>query len=72
MRLPGGWWGALGRMLFTFIVMGCFMDTFGIVALTAPLHRAYVRSLGFDPLWPFVGLQLVGLIIVVIFLQIAI
>ena len=115
MGLPGGRWGALAGMLATFLVLGCLMDAFGIIAICAPLYFPIIRSLGFDPLWfgilwvltveiahltppfgfnlfymkgvvpkgitimdiyrsivPFVGLQLVGLIIVIAFPEIAV
>ena len=114
MGLPGGRWGVLIGMLVTFLILGCLMDAFGIMAITIPLYFPIIRALGFDPLWfgiifcltieiahltppfgfnlfymkgvvpnditmgdiyrsivPFVGLQLIGLILVMIFPQIA-
>jgi len=108
--LPGGRWGVLIAILVTYMVLGCFLDSFGIMAITAPLYFPIIRSLGFDPLWfgvlymmtvemayltppfgfnlfymkgvvpkgitmgdiyrsivPFVGLQFIGLIIVLLF-----
>ena len=112
MKLPGGRWGILVGMLFSYIILGCVLDAFGIIAITAPLYFPIVKSLGFDPLWfgilymltyemgaltppfglnlfmmrgvvprdtsmgeiiksiwPFVALQLIGLVIVVEFPQ---
>lgn len=113
--LPGGRWGVLLGMLISWIILGCLLDAFGIIAITAPLYFPIVASLGFDPLWfgilymltyemgaltppfgmnlfimmgvvpkgttmadvinsiwPFVGLQFLGLIIVIMFPEIAI
>lgn len=51
MGLPGGRWGVLIAMLISWIILGCFLDNFGILAITAPVFFPIIRSLGFDPLW---------------------
>jgi len=51
MGLPGGRWGPLIIMVFIWIVLGCFLDNFGILAITTPVFFPVVRALGFDPLW---------------------
>lgn len=51
MGLPGGRWGALIAMVFTWVILGCFLDNFGILAITTPVFFPVARSLGFDPLW---------------------
>lgn len=112
--MPGGRWGVLIGMQLSFFALGCILDTFGIIMITAPLYLPIIKALGFDPVWfgilyvmnvemafltppygiclfymkaivpkevtmmdiyrsiiPFVGLQALGLIIVMIFPQIA-
>lgn len=49
--LPGGKWGVLIGMQLIWIVMGCFLDPFGIMILTAPLFFPIALQLGFDPVW---------------------
>jgi tripartite ATP-independent transporter DctM subunit len=49
--LPGGRWGPLITMVFIWVVLGCFLDNFGILAITTPVFFPVVRTLGFDPLW---------------------
>jgi len=112
--MPGGRWGVLIGIQLSFFVLGCILDSFGIIMITAPIYLPVIASLGFDPIWfgvlyimnmqmgfltppygiclfyiksvapeeismldiyrsiiPFVGLQALGLIIVIIFPQIA-
>jgi len=112
--MPGGRWGVLIGMQLSFFVLGCILDSFGIIMITAPLYLPIITGLGFDPLWfgilyimnmemafltppygitlfymkaivpkeitmadiyrsiiPFVGLQALGLIVIMIFPQIA-
>ena len=112
--MPGGRWGVLIGMQLSFFVLGCILDSFGIIMITAPLYLPIITGLGFDPLWfgilyimnmemafltppygitlfymksivpkeitmvdiyrsiiPFVGLQALGLIVVMIFPQVA-
>ena len=49
--LPGGKWGVLILMLLLNFVLGCLMDDFAIITLTAPLYLPIIVGLGFDPLW---------------------
>ena len=49
--LPGGKWGVLILMLLLNFVLGCLMDDFAIITLTAPLYLPIITGLGFDPLW---------------------
>ena len=112
--MPGGRWGVLIGMQLSFFALGCILDSFGIIMITAPLYLPIIKGLGFDPVWfgilyvmniemafltppygiclfymkavvpkevtmldiyrsiiPFVMLQALGLIIVMIFPQIA-
>ena len=112
--MPGGRWGILIGMQLSFFALGCILDSFGIIMITAPLYLPIIKGLGFDPVWfgilyvmniemafltppygiclfymkavvpkevtmldiyrsiiPFVGLQALGLILVMIFPQIA-
>ncbi len=49
--LPGGKWTVLILMLALNFILGCLMDDFAIITLTAPLYLPIINSLGFDPLW---------------------
>ena len=49
--LPLGRWGVLILMQIFLIVMGCFVDPFGILLLTIPIFVPVIVDLGFDPLW---------------------
>ena len=49
--IPGGRWGILIAMQFSFFVLGAFIDPTGIIMITAPLYFPIIRSLGFDPVW---------------------
>ncbi len=112
--MPEGRWGVLIGMQLSFFILGCILDSFGIIMITAPPHLPIIKGLGFDPVWfgvlyvmnmqmafltppygitlfymkavvpkevtmldiyrsiiPFVGLQAPGLILVIIFPQIA-
>jgi len=112
--MPGGRWGVLIGMQLSFFILGCILDPFGIIMITAPIYLPIATSLGFDPIWfgilyvmnmemayltppygiclffmkaivppeisigdiyrsvlPFVALQALGLILVMIFPQIA-
>jgi tripartite ATP-independent transporter DctM subunit len=106
--------GILGLMLFSFLVLGCFLDDTAILFITMPIYLPLLESLGVDKVWfgclvvlttesayltppfgmnlfymkgivpkgitmvdiyksivPFVCIQVVGLLIVLIFPQIA-
>lgn len=49
--LPGGKWTVLVLMLLLNFVLGCLMDDFAIITLTAPLYLPIITGLGFDGLW---------------------
>lgn len=38
-------------ILLTYIVLGCFMDSLGMVILTVPVFYPLITQLGFDPVW---------------------
>jgi len=44
-------WTVLILMLFSFIVMGTFLDDTAMLVIVAPLYIPLVKSLGFDPIW---------------------
>jgi len=114
MSLPGGRWGVMISINLILVVMGCFLDPYGILMITIPIFGPVVRALGFDMVWfgvvfvmnmemgfltppfgynlfylkavapegvtmadiyrsigPFVGLQAIGLTIVMIFPELA-
>lgn len=105
-------WLTLGFILFIILIMGMFIDCYGILLIGIPLFCPIIYSLGFDPLWfgllfavmiqasylsppfayavfylqgvsppeagittgelykavlPFIGLQLIGLVICILF-----
>ena len=51
LAMPGGKWTVLILMLLLNFVLGCLMDDFAIITLTAPLYLPIITTLGFDPLW---------------------
>jgi tripartite ATP-independent transporter DctM subunit len=113
-RVHLGPYGVLTIILFTYFVLGCFLDDTAILFLTVPLYVPIAKNLGFDPIWfgvlfvvsmqtayltppfgynlfymrgvappeittldiyqsviPFIILQTIGLILIIIFPQIA-
>ncbi|MBA7513030.1 C4-dicarboxylate TRAP transporter large permease protein DctM [subsurface metagenome] len=46
-----GRWQTLGFILFIILIMGMFIDCYGILLIGIPLFCPIVNSLGFDPLW---------------------
>ena len=44
-------WTVLILMLFSFIVMGMFLDDTAMLVIVAPLYIPLVKSLGFNPIW---------------------
>jgi TRAP-type mannitol/chloroaromatic compound transport system permease large subunit len=114
LAVPGGKWGAVIATQIILLILGCFLDEFGIMIITMPIFIPVMKAFGVDLLWfgilfiinmemaeltppigmnlfymkavvgdevpmeqiwravmPFVGLLLLGLIIVMIFPQIA-
>ncbi len=107
-------YGVLALIMFSYLILGMFLETGAVTFLTVPLYVPLIIKLGFDPIWfgilyiitqetafltppygfnlfcmraivppeityvdimmsiiPFVGLQILGLVIVIIFPQIA-
>jgi len=46
-----GRWGTLILIEVIIFLMGCFLDTFAIILLIAPITLPLIKSLGFDPIW---------------------
>ncbi|MGN6538060.1 MAG: TRAP transporter large permease [Mesorhizobium sp.] len=44
-------WTVLILMLFSFIIMGMFLDDTAMLVIVAPLYIPLVKSLGFNPIW---------------------
>jgi TRAP-type mannitol/chloroaromatic compound transport system permease large subunit len=44
-------WTILALMLFSFIVMGTFLDDTAMLVIVAPLYIPLVIKLGFNPIW---------------------
>ncbi|ECD4307666.1 TRAP transporter large permease subunit, partial [Salmonella enterica subsp. enterica serovar Typhimurium] len=44
-------WTILILMLFSFIIMGMFLDDTAMLVIVAPLYIPLVKALGFDPIW---------------------
>jgi tripartite ATP-independent transporter DctM subunit len=44
-------WTILILMLFSFIIMGTFLDDTAMLVIVAPLYIPLVKSLGFNPIW---------------------
>ena len=44
-------WTILILMLFSFIIMGMFLDDTAMLVIVAPLYIPLVKSLGFSPIW---------------------
>lgn len=49
--LPFGPYGILAIMMLILIVLGMFIDSFGIIAICVPLFVPIIKVLNFDPLW---------------------
>ncbi len=44
-------WGVLSMMLFSFIILGMFLDDTAMLVIVAPLYIPLVKALGFDLIW---------------------
>lgn len=44
-------WGILAMMLFSFIILGMFLDDTAMLVIVAPLYIPLVKLLGFDLIW---------------------
>jgi tripartite ATP-independent transporter DctM subunit len=50
-NLPGGKWAVLVLMLLLNFALGCLMDDYAIITLTAPLYLPIIVGFGFNPMW---------------------
>jgi tripartite ATP-independent transporter DctM subunit len=50
-QLPGGSVTVIFCMMALNFVLGCLMDDYAVITLTAPLYIPLIISLGVDPLW---------------------
>ena len=46
-----GRWGILILMQLTFFLLGCLMESTGIIFVTMPIYFPVIEQLGFDPVW---------------------
>lgn len=46
-------------LIFFYLILGCFLEAFGIVLITVPIFLPLATSVGFDPIWFGVFLVLV-------------
>jgi len=51
MALPGGKWGVIVAINLILVVMGCFLDPYGILMITVPIFVPVIKALGFSPVW---------------------
>jgi tripartite ATP-independent transporter DctM subunit len=49
--LPFGKYGILAIMLLILLVLGMFIDSFGIIAICVPIFMPIITAFKFDPLW---------------------
>ena len=49
--LPVGRWVILIGIQFTFLILGCFLDSAGIIMICTPVYIPIIKGLGFDPIW---------------------
>ena len=51
MALPFGRWGILIAMQFILLILGCFLDPWGIIMIAIPIFVPILESLGFNLVW---------------------
>ncbi len=51
LAIPLGKWGFFILIQVIFFVLGCFLDPFGIILITAPAFVPAIAAFGFDPIW---------------------
>ncbi|MCZ7559755.1 MAG: TRAP transporter large permease [Burkholderiaceae bacterium] len=44
-------WGTLSVIIVLYLILGCFLDTIGILLLTLPLVFPLIEALQYDPVW---------------------
>jgi tripartite ATP-independent transporter DctM subunit len=51
LAMPFGKWGFFILIQVVFLILGCFLDPFGIILITAPAFVPAITAFGFDPVW---------------------
>jgi tripartite ATP-independent transporter DctM subunit len=51
LAVPFGRWGTLIVMQITLLVLGCFLDEFGIMIIALGVFIPVAQTLGFNPIW---------------------
>jgi tripartite ATP-independent transporter DctM subunit len=51
MALPGGKWGVMIAINFVLVIMGCFLDPYGILMITVPIFVPVIKAMGFSAVW---------------------
>lgn len=51
MSIPGGRWGIMITINVILLILGFFLDPYGILMITIPVFAPLVRALGFDTVW---------------------
>jgi tripartite ATP-independent transporter DctM subunit len=51
MALPGGKWGVIIAINIILVIMGCFLDPYGILMITVPIFVPVIKAMGFSAVW---------------------
>jgi tripartite ATP-independent transporter DctM subunit len=51
MALPGGKWGVMITINVILVIMGCFLDPYGILMITVPIFVPVIKAMGFSAVW---------------------
>jgi len=51
LQLPGGHWGVIIGIQIIWLILGCLLDPWGIIMITAPIFVPVVDALGFSLVW---------------------
>ena len=51
LQLPGGHWGVIIGIQVIWLILGCLLDPWGIIMITAPIFVPVVDALGFSLVW---------------------
>ena len=51
MALPGGKWGVMIAINIILVIMGCFLDPYGILMITVPIFVPVIKAMGFSAVW---------------------
>jgi tripartite ATP-independent transporter DctM subunit len=49
--LPGGQWGVMIVINIILVIMGCFLDPYGILMITVPIFVPVIKAMGFSAVW---------------------